>query len=53
MMLTLLFKQESASQIHAVTRFWQSCSQPLFLGAQGGLGHFGEILASLCQVAIS
>ena len=34
MMLALLFKQESASQVHAVRGFWQSCIRPLFLGAQ-------------------
>lgn len=31
MMLTLLSKQESASQVLAITRFWQSCIDPCFL----------------------
>lgn len=37
MVLALLFKQESASQVHAVRGFWQSCIRPLFLGAQEDL----------------
>lgn len=50
-MFTMLSKQ-SASQIGAIRRCCPSCVQPLFLGAQGELRHFSDILASLCKTAI-